>query len=78
MMLCNHFPYFFKVTPLIAAFLCFNESLLAPVMLYDFQMFYLYRFLGKYFCLFEKSWRTDINHVIVGPRYVMEYECLFN
>ena len=29
-------------------------------------------------CLFEKSWRTDINHVIVGPRYVMEYEFLFN
>ena len=29
-------------------------------------------------CLFEKSWRTDINHVIVGPRYVIEYECLFN
>ena len=28
--------------------------------------------------LFEKSWRTVINHVIVGPRYVIEYECLFN
>ena len=28
MMLCNHFPYCFNVTPLIAAFLCFNESLL--------------------------------------------------
>ena len=46
-------------------------------------MFYLYRFWGKYFCLsvclFDKSWRTDINHdVIVGPIYVIEYECLFN
>ena len=29
-------------------------------------------------CLFEKSWRTDINHVIVGPRYVIECECLLN
>ena len=29
-------------------------------------------------CLFEKSWRTVIDHVIVGPIYVIEYECLFN
>ena len=29
-------------------------------------------------CLFKKSWRTDINHVVVGPTYVIEYECLFN
>ena len=37
--------------------------------------------LGEIFlsvCLFEKSRRTVINHVIVGPRYVIEYECLFN
>ena len=37
--------------------------------------------MGKIFlsvCLFEKSWRTGINHVIVGPSYVMEYESLFN
>ena len=37
--------------------------------------------LGEIFlsvCLFEKSWRTVINHVIVGPRYVIEYERLFN
>ena len=37
--------------------------------------------LGEIFlpvCIFEKSWRTDINHIIVGPRYVIEYECLFN
>ena len=29
-------------------------------------------------CLFKKSWRTDIAHVIVGRRHVIEYECLFN
>ena len=37
--------------------------------------------LGKIFlpvCLFKKSWRTDINHVIVGRRHIIEYECLFN
>ena len=38
--------------------------------------------LGKIFlsvCLFKKSWRTDINHIIVGRRHVIiEYECLFN
>ena len=37
--------------------------------------------LGKIFlsvCLFKESWRTDINHAIVGPRYSIEYECLFN
>ena len=31
-------------------------------------------------CLFEQSWRTDINHVIVGPRYLYYYRrrvCVF-
>ncbi len=79
-MLCNHFPSFFKVAPLLAAFLCFNESLLDQLCYMIFKCSTCTDF-GEIFlsvCLFEKSWGTDINHVIVGPRYVMEYECLFN
>ena len=37
--------------------------------------------LGEIFlsvCLLKKSLRTDINHVIVGRRHIIEYECLFN
>ena len=83
MMLCKHFPKMFKVTPLLAAFLCFNESLLDRLCYMIFKCFTCTDSWENIpvclsVCLFEKSWRTDINHVIVGPRYVMEYECLFN
>ena len=81
MTLCNLFPYFFdKVAPLLAECLCFNESLLDQLCCMIFKCSTCTD-AGEIFlsvCLFKKSWRTDINHVIVGRRHVIEYECLFS